>query len=76
MADSKPAVLQAAGSALAAEVASRARPNVKLIGLLALGHFVADHYGLPVALWISALMPLAGFAAARVLPAPRHVLIR
>ena len=34
--------------------------------------FVADHYGLPVALWISALMPLAGFAAARFLPAPRH----
>lgn len=42
MADSKPAVLQAAGSALATEVASRARPNVKLIGLLALGHFVID----------------------------------
>jgi FSR family fosmidomycin resistance protein-like MFS transporter len=42
MADSNPAVLQAAGSALAAEVASRARPNVKLIGLLALGHLVID----------------------------------
>ncbi len=42
MADSKPAVLQAAGPALAAEVISRARPNVKLIGLLALGHFIID----------------------------------
>jgi FSR family fosmidomycin resistance protein-like MFS transporter len=35
--------------------------------------FVADHYGLSVALWISALMPLAGFAAARSLPAPRSL---
>src|SRR5437870_341037 len=42
MADSKPAVLQAAGPLLAAEVISRARPNVKLIGLLALGHLVID----------------------------------
>jgi FSR family fosmidomycin resistance protein-like MFS transporter len=42
MADSKPAILEAAGSVLAAEVASRARPNVKLIGLLALGHLVID----------------------------------
>jgi FSR family fosmidomycin resistance protein-like MFS transporter len=33
--------------------------------------FVADYYGLLVALWISALMPLAGFAVARYLPAPR-----
>lgn len=42
MADSKPAVLEAAGCVLAAEVASRARPNVKLIGLLALGHLTID----------------------------------
>src|SRR5688572_14942093 len=42
MADSKPAVLQAAGAVLAAEVVSRARPNVKLIGLLALGHLIID----------------------------------
>jgi MFS transporter, FSR family, fosmidomycin resistance protein len=35
--------------------------------------FVADHYGLSTALWISALMPLAGFAAARYLPAPRSL---
>src|SRR5438552_17339548 len=42
MADSKPAVLRAAGPVLAAEVTSRARPNVKLIGLLALGHLVID----------------------------------
>jgi MFS transporter, FSR family, fosmidomycin resistance protein len=34
---------------------------------------VADHYGLSVALWISALMPVAGFVAARYLPAPRSL---
>jgi FSR family fosmidomycin resistance protein-like MFS transporter len=38
---------------------------VTLLGVL------ADHYGLSAALWISALMPIAGFAAARSLPAPR-----
>jgi FSR family fosmidomycin resistance protein-like MFS transporter len=32
---------------------------------------IADHYGVTVALWISALMPIAGFATARWLPAPR-----
>ena len=99
-------MLQAAGSVLAAEATSRARPNVRLIGLLALGHLVIDlnqgalsgllpflkaEHGLSyaqaamivlmtnltsstVALWISALMPLAGFAAARSLPAPRGAL--
>jgi FSR family fosmidomycin resistance protein-like MFS transporter len=40
------------------------------LGVTALG-WVADHHGLPVALAISALMPLAGFVAARFLPAPR-----
>jgi FSR family fosmidomycin resistance protein-like MFS transporter len=53
MADSKPAVLQAAGPVLAAEVGSRARPNVKLIGLLALGHLVIDVNGGA----LSALLP-------------------
>ena len=38
---------------------------VTLLGL------VADRHGVPAALWISALMPLAGFVAARFLPAPR-----
>ena len=67
MADSKPAVLQAAGPSLAAEVSSRVRPNLRLIGLLALGHFVIDvNHGS-----LSAI-PLAGFAGARFLPAPRH----
>ena len=42
MADSKPAVLHAVGPSLAAEVAARVKPNVKLIGLLALGHVVID----------------------------------
>src|SRR5947207_87592 len=40
------------------------------LGVAALGS-VADHWGLPAALTISALMPLAGFVAARFLPAPR-----
>jgi MFS transporter, FSR family, fosmidomycin resistance protein len=40
------------------------------LGVTALG-WVADHWGLRTALWISALLPLAGFVAARFLPAPR-----
>ena len=38
--------------------------------MTALG-WVADRYGLPMALWISALTPLLAFAATRFLPAPR-----
>lgn len=40
------------------------------LGVWFLGR-VADQYGLVSALWISALMPLAGFVAAAFLPAPR-----
>jgi FSR family fosmidomycin resistance protein-like MFS transporter len=40
------------------------------LGVTLLG-WVADHWGLPAALWISALLPLAGFAVALLLPAPR-----
>ena len=40
------------------------------LGVTALG-WVADRYGLPVALWISALTPLLAFAATWFLPAPR-----
>jgi FSR family fosmidomycin resistance protein-like MFS transporter len=40
------------------------------LGVAGLGS-VADRWGLPTALTISALMPLAGFVAARFLPAPR-----
>src|SRR5213593_598383 len=40
------------------------------LGVTALG-WVADRYGLPSALWISALMPLLAFATTRLLPAPR-----
>ena len=40
------------------------------LGVTALG-WIADRWGLPAALWISALMPLAGFVAARFLPAPK-----
>jgi len=39
-------------------------------GVAALG-WVADRWGLPAALWISALMPLVAFALTRLLPAPR-----
>ena len=42
------------------------------IVLAALG-WIADRYGLPAALWISAVMPLAAFVAARFLPAPRAI---
>jgi FSR family fosmidomycin resistance protein-like MFS transporter len=40
------------------------------LGTSALG-LVADHWGLPAALWISAGMPILGFAAALFLPEPR-----
>src|SRR5947209_2024533 len=40
------------------------------LGVTALG-CVADRYGLPAALWISALTPLLAFAATWFLPAPR-----
>jgi MFS transporter, FSR family, fosmidomycin resistance protein len=40
------------------------------LGVAVLG-LVADRYGLPVALAISALTPLAGFVVARFLPAPK-----
>jgi MFS transporter, FSR family, fosmidomycin resistance protein len=39
-------------------------------GVTVLGR-VADHWGVPAALWISALMPLAAFGLTRLLPAPR-----
>ena len=40
------------------------------VGVTALG-WVADHWGLPSALWISAVIPLAGFAVALLLPEPK-----
>ena len=40
------------------------------LGVAVLG-WVADRYGLPIALAISALTPLPGFAVARLLPPPR-----
>jgi FSR family fosmidomycin resistance protein-like MFS transporter len=42
------------------------------VGVAALG-WVADHYGLMSALWISALMPVPGFITAWFLPAPGPV---
>jgi FSR family fosmidomycin resistance protein-like MFS transporter len=39
-------------------------------GVTVLGR-VADRWGVPTALWISALMPLVAFALTRLLPAPR-----
>jgi FSR family fosmidomycin resistance protein-like MFS transporter len=41
------------------------------VGVTMLG-WVADHHGVPAALWISALTPAAAFVAARFLPAPRE----
>ena len=41
------------------------------LGASALG-WVADHWGLASALWISALMPLVGFVLALFLPEPRR----
>ncbi len=41
------------------------------LGVTALG-WIADHWGLLAALWISALMPLAGFLVALFLPEPRR----
>jgi FSR family fosmidomycin resistance protein-like MFS transporter len=40
------------------------------LGVTALG-WLADHFGLLAALWVSALMPLVGFVAALFLPEPR-----
>ncbi len=40
------------------------------VGVALLG-VVADHWGLPTALWISALLPLLGFLLALGLPTPR-----
>jgi MFS transporter, FSR family, fosmidomycin resistance protein len=40
-------------------------------GVTALG-WVADRWGVPVALWISALTPLVAFVLTRLLPAPRE----
>jgi hypothetical protein len=66
MADSEPAVYSApVAPSFVASAAQSIRPNTKLIALL------ADRYGLPSALWISALMPLLAFATTRFLPAPR-----
>ena len=39
------------------------------VGVAMLG-WVADRWGLPAVLWISALLPLVGFSVARLLPAP------
>lgn len=40
------------------------------LGVAALG-WVADHWGVPTALWISAVTPLVGFVLMQFLPAPR-----
>jgi len=40
------------------------------LGVALLG-WIADHWGLPAALWITAVMPLLGFGAALFLPEPR-----
>jgi FSR family fosmidomycin resistance protein-like MFS transporter len=40
------------------------------LGVTALG-WAADQWGVPAALWVSALVPLVGFVATRFLPPPR-----
>ena len=81
MADSEPAAYSAPVSsgllASAAQVAGMASGLIVGfaigaggLGVTALG-WVADRYGLPAALWISALTPLLAVAATRLLPAPR-----
>jgi FSR family fosmidomycin resistance protein-like MFS transporter len=40
------------------------------VGVTVLG-WIADRYGLPTALWITAFTPLAAFVASRFLPSPR-----
>jgi len=40
------------------------------LGVTLLG-WVADHWGLPITLWITAVLPLLGFVAALFLPEPR-----
>jgi FSR family fosmidomycin resistance protein-like MFS transporter len=42
------------------------------VGVTVLG-WVADRWGVPAALWVSALMPVLAFALTRLLPAPRDV---
>ena len=41
------------------------------LGVAALGG-LADRWGLPLALWVTALMPVGGFAASLFLPEPKH----
>lgn len=41
------------------------------LGVTVLG-WVADHYGLPVVLWTSAVLPVVGFAVALLLPRPQE----
>jgi len=43
-------------------------------GVTALG-WVADTWGVPAALWISAMMPAVAFVVARFLPAPRELAV-
>ena len=42
-------------------------------GVTALG-WVADRWGVPAALWISAMMPLVAFVPPRFLPPPREAI--
>jgi hypothetical protein len=58
--------------------ASTTNPRIESVGFaigtgglsITLLGWIADHWGLPTALWISAMMPLAGFVAALFLPEP------
>ena len=71
MAESKPAAYDAVAARAFVAAAERVKPHTKLIALLALG---ADRWGVPAALWISAMMPLVAFVPPRFLPPPREAI--
>jgi hypothetical protein len=82
MADSKPAAYETTAAPFVAAV-ERVGPHTKLIGLLALGHFMIDvaQGSLPAVLpflkqihalsYAQVAMPLAAFGLTPLLPAPR-----
>ena len=56
--------------AAAREVRGVTMPKAMALLVTLLG-WLADRWGVPAALWVSALLPITGFVGARFLPAPR-----
>ena len=66
MAEAKSAALSAAAvPSLFVETVERVRPDLRLLG------WMADRWGVPAALWVSAVLRVTGLVAAQFLPAPR-----